>query len=296
MAEKNTKRVSKGAPKFKKEGPRSSRPTRTSRSTPSDRPARFSTRTAAPEPTMGAKDAGRGKTGELLYGAHAIIEMLKAGRRKLLSIYTTKPLPKAWDRIAPFLPKHVPNIQYVSREILDRMAGTPDHNGILAWATPFKFSSTLFDPKKKPFILLLDSIQDVRNAGAILRSAYCVGIDGVVMCKAQSAPMTGAVFKASAGLAEHMDILLVPSMKYAVQELKRAGYNFYMAVLDGKDVTQVEFKSPTCLVIGNEAAGIAKDVISMGEAITIPQRSPEISYNASVAAGILMFYMRQKAG
>src|ERR1700689_4833512 len=105
---------------------------------------------------MSTKPTEKAKSGEMLYGAHAIIEMLKAKRRKLISIYTTKPLPKAWERISPYLPKHIPNIQYVSRDILDRMAGTPDHNGIIAWATPFRYLTKIFDPQKKPFILLLD--------------------------------------------------------------------------------------------------------------------------------------------
>jgi len=243
---------------------------------------------------MATKDTPKAKAGELLYGAHAIIEMLKAKRRKLIGLYTTKPLPKSWERIEKYLPKFVPNIQYVSRDILDRMAGTSDHNGIVAWVSPFKYSSQLFEPAKKPFILLLDSIQDVRNVGAILRSAYCTGIDGVVMCKTSAAPMNATVFKASAGLAEHMDVFLAPSLKHAAQELGKAGYNMYMAVLDGKDATKVEYKTPACLVIGNEAVGITPEVKKLGNAITLPQRSSDMSFNASVAAGILMFMMHEK--
>lgn len=243
---------------------------------------------------MSAKDSGKARIGELLYGAHPIIEMLKAKKRKLISLYTTKPLPKAWDRIAPYLPKHVPNIQYVSRDILDRMSGTTDHNGVLAWVSPFKYATTVFDPVKKPFILLLDSLQDVRNLGAILRSAYCIGIDGIVMCKTKAAPLTPAAFKASAGLAEHIDIYQTPSLKHAALELKRAGYNFYMAVLDGKDASTVEYTKPVCLVIGNEATGITNDLVKMGQPVTLKQRTPDISYNASVAAGILMFLIADR--
>lgn len=239
---------------------------------------------------MAAKDIA----GEIIYGAHPIIEMLKAKRRKLLSLYTTKPLPKAWERIARYLPKHVPNIQYVSRDILDRMAGTPDHNGIVAWVTPFRYASKVFDPKTKPFILLLDSLQDVRNLGAILRSSYCTGLDGIVLCKTKSATMTPAVFKASAGLAEHLDIYQVSSLKQAIAELKTAGYHFYMAVLDGKDATTVDYQQPLCLVIGNEAVGISPDIKKMGFPVTLPQKTPDISYNASVAAGILMFLVSSK--
>lgn len=226
---------------------------------------------------------------ELIYGAHPIIELLKAKKRKIVALYTTKPLPAAWERIKPYLPKPLPNTQYVSRDVLDRMAGSIEHMGVLAWVTPFKFTSTPFDPAKKPFILLLDSVQDVRNMGAILRSAYCTGVTGVVLCKTKSAPLTAAACKASAGLVEHLDIYLAPSVKAAVIELKKAGYNFYMAVLDGKNAATVEYKGPLCLVIGNEAVGISKDVKALGNAITLPQLTPDISYNASVAAGILLF-------
>ncbi len=238
------------------------------------------------------KDKSRAK--EVLYGAHAIIEMLKAKKRKLIAIYVRKPFPKAWDRVKRYLPKSVPNIQYVTKNTLDGISRTTEHKGIVALVSPFKFSTKMFDPKKKKFILLLDSIQDVGNLGAILRSAYCAGVDGVVLCKTKAAHLTGAVFSASAGYAEYLDIYVAPSIKAAVIETKKAGYNLYMAVIDGKDATQVEFKKPTCLVIGNEATGIDKSVRKDGVKITIPQRSGEISYNASVAAGILLFLVSSK--
>jgi 23S rRNA (guanosine2251-2'-O)-methyltransferase len=244
---------------------------------------------------MTIKNTQKTKVGEILYGAHPIIEMLKANRRKLIALYTTKPTPKAWDRMAEFMPKYVPNIQYVTRAILDRMAGTPDHNGVIAWVSPFKYAEKVFDPAKKPLIVVLDAVQDVRNVGAILRSANCIGVSGVVLCKSQGAPMNAAVFKASAGLAEHVEIYLAPTIKSAALELKAAGYNLYMAVLDGgTNAMTTEFKGPACLIIGNEASGISPEIKKLGTLITLPQRAPDISFNASVAAGILMFVMNEK--
>jgi len=233
---------------------------------------------------------------EMVYGAHSIIEMLKAKKRKLVALYTTKPLPKAWDRIKSYLPKHVPNIQYVSKDQLDRMAGSLEHNGVVALVSPYVYAKKLFAPEKKPFILLLDAVQDVRNLGAILRSAYCTGVDGVVLCRTKGAVLTAAAIKASAGLAEHLDIYLAQSIPAAVAELKQAGYQFYMAVLEGQDATAVTYKNPLCLVIGNEAQGISKELQRYGQLITLPQRTSDISYNASVAAGILLFLISTKAG
>jgi 23S rRNA (guanosine2251-2'-O)-methyltransferase len=231
---------------------------------------------------------------DIIYGIHPIIEVLKAKKRLITSIYTIKPLPQGWDKIKTHLPKRSPQIQYVSKQVIDKMTGSMDHNNILALVTPFKYSSKVFNPQTKPFILMLDGVQDVRNLGAILRSAYCTGIDGVVLCKKGSSVLTAASFKASAGLAEHLDIYVAPSAAYAAQELKAAGYNLYMAVLDGKNAIEVEFKKPFCLIIGNEAMGIGKNIQSLGEKITLPQRTADISYNASVAAGILMFLAATK--
>lgn len=232
---------------------------------------------------------------EMIFGVHSVLEVLKAKRRKVVGIYTTKVPPKIFDTVLALLPRAFPNIQYVSREVLDRMADTQDHMGLIAWVSPFPFRSKMFSPKEYPFIVLLDAIQDVRNLGAILRSAYCAGANGVVMCKTKSAPLSGAAFKSSAGLAEHMDIYMAPSIKAAVEEAKLAGYTLYMAGFNGKNALDVVYKTPKCLVIGSEATGIAKEVMKKGELITLPQRLPDISYNASVAAGILIFLMANNA-
>ncbi len=236
------------------------------------------------------------KMNEMLYGAHPIIEMLKAGKRKLVSIYTTKPLPKSWMRIEKYLPKNIQNIQYVERGVLDRMAGSIEHQSILAWVTPFKFHEKMFDPKKNPCILMLDSVQDVRNLGAILRSAYCTGVTGVILCRSETASLTPAAFKASAGLAEHLDIYYAASMQHAAQEAKKAGYTLYLAVLNGgKNALEVPFERPACLVIGNEASGIQPSLRKEGHLITLPQLRADISFNASVAAGILLFLLVNKS-
>lgn len=236
------------------------------------------------------------QTNEVIYGAHAIIEMLKAKRRKLISIYTTKPLPKAWKRIQEYLPKSVPNIQYVDRSVLDRLAGTDEHMGVVAWVTQFKYAASVFDPVKKPFVLLLDSVQDVGNFGAILRSAYCTGVDGVIIPRTNSATVNAAACKASTGLVEHLDIYLAPSTKHAVIELKKQGYNVYMAVLGGESVHKIDFSKPACIVIGNEAVGISKDVAALGTPVMLPQKVADVSYNASVAAGIMLFTVAHRLG
>ncbi len=234
------------------------------------------------------------KSLDLVFGVHSIVELLKAKRRKLVTIYTTKPVPKSWDSIAQLLSKET-QVQYVTRDVLDRLAHTTDHQSVVAWATPFSIRKKFFEPERSPFLVLLDSIQDPRNLGAILRSAYCTGVDGILISGKNSAPLNATALKASAGLAEYLEIYQAPTALAAVQELKKAGYPLYLATLQGEDATGFPYSLPLCLVIGNEATGIAKNLLSFGQQIRLPQRTTDISYNASVAAGILLFLIAHQA-
>jgi len=232
---------------------------------------------------------------ELVYGIHALIHLIKAKRRKVVALYTTKPLPKAWQRLKPYLPTPIPPITYVTSNVLSSMAKSSDHRNILALTTPFPMQKSMFETKMHPLILLLDGVQDVGNVGAILRSAYCTGVDGVVLCQKGGAPLTPAVFNVSAGLAEHLPIYRASSMAAALQEIRARGYICYMTVPQGgQDATTITFQRPACLVIGNEAIGISKHASGQGMLVTLPQRDPSISYNASVAAGIFLFLISYK--
>jgi len=234
--------------------------------------------------------------GELIFGIHPILEVLKAKTRKVISIYTTKPELKAWQDIARLLPKHGVQIQYVARDVLTKMVNNADHQSIVAWVGERPMRKKFFEPSKQKFLLMLDGIQDTGNLGAILRSAFCTGVDGVIICKRQGAPLNAVALKSSAGLAEHLDIYEAASAQEAAQLLKEAGYHMYLAAFGGQDASIITYKEPMCLVIGNEAVGISKNILSYGTEITLKQRTADISYNASVAAGILLFLAATKNG
>jgi len=225
----------------------------------------------------------------IIYGVHPVIELLQSKRIKVGAIYALKNPIKSWTAISKLIPSHIP-VSLVTRETLDNVSLNKEHQGIIAFVGDFPFTQTMFTPEKQKFVVLLDEIQDVRNLGAILRSAYCTGVDGVVLVRANAASLTPAAFKASAGLAIHMPIHISPSIKSAMLDLKRSGYNIYCATLGaGESVANFTFKEPAVLVIGNEEKGISGDVSRNGTRILLPQRRPDISYNASVAAGILMY-------
>lgn len=228
---------------------------------------------------------------EFVYGIHPLIELLKAKKRKITTIYLTQPEPKAFNLIKAYLPKYPVKMVYKSRQELTQLSGTPDHQGVVAITAPFQFRKKSFDPQKQPFIIMLDGIQDSRNLGAILRSTYCTGFHGVMVTKKGTAPLNAAVLKASAGLAEHLEIYQTPSAMAGIQEVKKAGYTIYISALEknAQSATNINFKSPLCLIIGSEGVGVSKEILSHGQTIILPQKTTDISYNASVAAAILMF-------
>ncbi|MFA6066431.1 MAG: RNA methyltransferase [Candidatus Babeliaceae bacterium] len=228
------------------------------------------------------------KIQEIIFGIHPVIELLTAKKRQLHAIYTTKPVPKSWSMIERLLPKNV-QVNYVPRDALARMAQTVDHQGVVAYAGLLPIRKKFFDATKHPFLLMIDGVQDTRNLGAILRSAYCAGVDGVILVKKNSAPLNASTYKAAAGLSEHVDIYEAPSAIFAAQELKKAGYGLYLATLGGENAVAMPYQKPLCIVIGNEATGISSEILSLGQQVMLPQRRKDISYNASVAAGILLF-------
>ena len=232
---------------------------------------------------------------DIVFGIHPLIELLTAKKRRVATIYTTQTAPKAWNQIERLITKDT-IVKRVSKEYLDKLTDSDDHQNVVALVKPLQMRSSCFDPKKHPFIVLLDSIQDTRNMGGILRSAYCTGAHGAIIPEKNSAPLSGATYKASAGLAEHLDIYRPGSTHQAVLELKKAGYHIYMAALGGKNALEIDYQLPLCLVIGNESTGISQEILKMGEKVTLPQRTPSISYNASVAAGILLFTIGSRSG
>lgn len=228
-------------------------------------------------------------TAELIFGIHPIIELLRAKKRKVIELYTTKPAPKQWHAIQALLPNYPIAIKHVARDALSKLAGSTEHQGVLAFVQPFVFQSKPFDAQKYPLIIVLDGIQDPRNLGAIIRSASCTNTSGVLITQKNSAPLNAIALKASAGLAEHIPIRLVPSAELAAEELRAAGYHVYCGLFGGTDARTVKFQRPCALVIGSEGIGISPALKKSGMAVTLPQRTADISYNASVAAGILLF-------
>ncbi len=144
----------------------------------------------------------------------------------------------------------------------------------------------------KPRLLVLDSIQDPHNLGAILRSALAAGFDGIILTRERSAPLSGTVAKVSAGALALLKVCQVVNLAEALERLKTKGFWVFGTVVDNTAVSlyQSDFSVPLCLVIGGEAKGIRPLIRKKCDSlVTIPMRSDFDSLNASAAAAVVMF-------
>ncbi|MDZ7622902.1 MAG: 23S rRNA (guanosine(2251)-2'-O)-methyltransferase RlmB [Ignavibacteriaceae bacterium] len=140
-------------------------------------------------------------------------------------------------------------------------------------------------------ILILDEIQDPHNVGAILRSAECSGVNGIILTKHNSATITSTVTKTSAGATEHLKICQVNNLSQTIDELKEKGFWIVGSSLENaKNFTEVDYKIPIALIVGNEEKGIRKLTANKCDfLVKIPMSGKIQSLNVSVATGILLF-------
>lgn len=149
-----------------------------------------------------------------------------------------------------------------------------------------------------PLLLILDSIQDTHNVGAILRTADCSGVDGIIITKNNSAPINETVVKTSAGASEHVKITLINNLAQTIDELKQKGFWIVGSYLEGaKDYTKVDYKVPIAVIVGNEEKGIRKlTADKCDHLVRIPMKGKIQSLNVSVATGVLLFeILRQRS-
>lgn len=185
----------------------------------------------------------------------------------------------------------------------DKMAGGKETQGVIAVKTDHAYSSfneilNSIKDKEFPLLLLLDSIQDTHNLGAILRSAECSGVDGVILTTHNSASINETVEKTSAGAVSHLKICQVNNLNNTIDELKKNGFWIFGSFLGQNSINylKADFKLKTALILGNEEKGIRKLTAEKCDfLLEIPMKGKIQSLNVSVAAGILLFeVLRQR--
>lgn len=249
---------------------------------------------------------------EILYGHHAVNEALRAGKRTISEIWLAgdKPSPRLEGIVEKAHAGGIP-LTRVPAARLSALSGSERHQGVCARVSGFPYASLgeVLNGKARVAagqaspvcLLLLDSIQDTHNLGALIRTAYCAGIDGVVIPKDRSAAPTPAVSRISAGALEHTRLIRATNMVKVITDLKSQG--LWVAGLDraaGPTLFTMDFKVPLAIVVGSEEKGLRPLVKKNCDLLVgIPQMGDVDSLNASVAGGIVMyevFRQRQAIG
>ena len=181
---------------------------------------------------------------------------------------------------------------HMDKNKLDRMCNNSVNQGIAADIEEFKYLD-IKDIEKDDssnFVVMLDSLEDPHNFGAIIRTCECAGVNYIIIPKNRSVSVNSTVYKTASGALSHMKIVEVVNLSNTIRKLKDLGYWVYGADMDGKDFRQIDFKGKTCLVIGSEGHGL-KQIVSSScdEIVSLPMKGKINSLNASVAAGILIY-------
>lgn len=189
------------------------------------------------------------------------------------------------------------NIQFVSKQELDHLAASNNHQGVIALAEDYKYAEIddIFQyaesKKEAPLVVLLDEIQDPHNLGSIIRTANATGVHGVIIPKHRAVEVTSVVSKTSAGAVELIKIVQVTNIARTIENLQQKGLWFVGADLESQQVIyQTDLKGPLGIVIGSEGSGLRRLVKEKCDfLVQIPMYGQINSLNASVATGVLLY-------
>ena len=232
----------------------------------------------------------------MIFGIHPLLEALEAGReidkvmmrRGLRTEESARILALSRERSVP--------VQFVPEERLGRLTQR-QHQGVIAFISEIEYTpleelvARVYEEGRAPFIVLLDGLTDVRNFGAIARTAECAGVDALVIPERGSVSVTADAVKTSAGALHRIPVCRVSSIAAAVGLLQSSGVRVVAASEKAEErYTETALQLPLGLVMGAEDHGVSTDVLRMADSITrIPQVGAIGSLNVSVAAGILIY-------
>ena len=240
--------------------------------------------------------------GELIFGVNPVKESLQ-GTRGAFNLYVQisatdhrveKIIKLAEDRGVP--------VHRRDKNDITKMCASSHHQGIALEVEPFQYTdfddlmTAVGQSGTSGFILVLDAIQDPHNLGALIRSAACAGVNGVVIPKDRACGITAAAEKTSAGAVETVPVAMVTNIAQTLETLKKLGYWVYG--LDGgarQSVYGTDFSGNVVLVVGGEGEGIRPLVRKQCDVVmSIPQYGGVSSLNASVAGGVALFEIARK--
>ena len=230
----------------------------------------------------------------ILTGRNPIREALKNGHDLEKMLVQKGELSGSAREIVQKAKEQKVMIQVVEKSRLDAIA--PNHQGLIAFASAYQYSTVeeilayAAEKGEKPFLIVLDGITDPHNLGAIIRTAECSGVHGIILPQHRSVGLSPAAVKSSAGAVEYVKVARVSNLARTIEQLQKENVWFYAVTMNGTDYRDVTFDGGTALVIGAEEDGISRLVLEKCDyAVSLPMTGKIESLNASVAAGIMMY-------
>ena len=227
----------------------------------------------------------------VLAGIHPITEALRA-KHPLDRILIAKGAggPRLQQIIDLARQAAVP-VRFEERGALDRLAGTPAHQGAVALGSAKRYTELEEVLPRARMLVVLDGVEDPHNLGAIIRTAHAAGAAGLVIPERRAAGLTDVVAKAAAGALEYLPVIRVGNLNRTLEQLKEQGYWIYGLDERGtQDYHQVDYAAPAVLVLGGEGKGLHEQVRKHCDVLVrIPMAGKISSLNVSVAAGVVLF-------
>lgn len=232
----------------------------------------------------------------LIFGIRAIIEAINAGKEVDKVFIQKDAQSDLMQDLMKTMKKNNINFSYVPAEKLNRLTSN-NHQGAVATIAPISFVSLetlvegVIESGKKPLFLILDQLSDARNFGAIIRTAECTGVDGIIVQKQGSAPVNGDTVKTSAGAVFNVPICKVDHIKDAIFYLQGSGIKTVAATeKTDQNIYDIDFNEPVAIIMGSEDRGVNPSVLKIvDEKAKLPMFGSIGSLNVSVACGAFLY-------
>ncbi len=234
---------------------------------------------------------------EAVVGVNAVLEGLRAGRSFRRILIQRGRRGNEIDEIERAARERGIPIHHEPREALERLAGTPKHQGLVAFPTEGHyraFEDLLADAAQRPggpFLVVLDGVEDPRNLGAIARTAEAVGAHGLIVPQRRAAGVTAVAMKASAGALSHLPVGQVVNLARAMEHMKSEGCWLVGLDANGESLyTAIDYRSPLAIVVGHEGEGLRASTLKACDfRVRVPMQGRVSSLNVSVAAAVVLY-------
>ncbi|MFA5619586.1 MAG: 23S rRNA (guanosine(2251)-2'-O)-methyltransferase RlmB [Weeksellaceae bacterium] len=238
-----------------------------------------------------------------IFGLHPVIEAVEAGKT-IDKLMIQKGLQgETFFKLRKLIQQYEIPFQYVPVEKLNRLT-RKNHQGVYAFLSPIEFHKIenilpqIYEAGRNPFLLILDRISDVRNFGAIVRTAECVGVDAVIIPQKGAASLNADAIKTSAGALFNLPVCKENNLKKTVEFLQNSGISVISATEKAADfIYDADFSVPVAVLMGSEGDGISDELLKASDKIVkLPMTGKTSSLNVSVACGVFLFEaVRQRA-